>query len=412
MNHKYGFHANRTGFDILDAFKRIKPAVIKVLDPNIDFLTRLRAANPDVFIIGRIVVPLHEQERFEADPVGEGRAFADRLLRMEASNTTFQNRLLLDAWESYNETFPESASPEKMRKYDDFQVAFGQKIKAAGMEPVGMNFATGNMLGHHFVNYFPGTLETYTYLGFHEYDWPTMWRLHEENIREKNEGGMWLTLRYRRVMPDVRRVYGNKHVAIITECGMTQGVIPGQQDIGWLAPPAVTEDSYWQSLMWYNGEIMKDDYVKAALLFVVGNVTPWQSFEHLGGIIDRLEEFQRSAPTPTPTPPPAPPTPTPTPVPPTPTPPPSSAALQATLLAEAARRQVIQFNPDASLQKRIFADGFVPNSPEFEVEFGNARYVAQRAEHLGSGEVRVYYVRSGDWNNVAYHGRDIGPATV
>jgi len=412
MNHKYGFHANRTGFDILDAFKRIKPAVIKVLDPNIDFLTRLRAANPDVFIIGRIVVPLHEQERFEADPIGEGRAFADRLLRMEASNTTFQNRLLLDAWESYNETFPESASPEKMRKYDDFQVAFGQKIKAAGMEPVGMNFATGNMLGHHFVNYFPGTLETYTYLGFHEYDWPTMWRLHEENIREKNEGGMWLTLRYRRVMPDVRRVYGNKHVAIITECGMTQGVIPGQQDIGWLAPPAVTEDSYWQSLMWYNGEIMKDDYVKAALLFVVGNVTPWQSFEHLGGIIDRLEEFQRSAPTPTPTPPPAPPTPTPTPVPPTPTPPPSSAALQATLLAEAARRQVIQFNPDASLQKRIFADGFVPNSPEFEVEFGNARYVAQRAEHLGSGEVRVYYVRSGDWNNVAYHGRDIGPATV
>jgi len=409
MNHKYGFHANRTGFDILDAFKRIKPAVIKVLDPNIDFLTRLRAANPDVFIIGRIVVPLHEQERFEADPVGEGRAFADRLLRMEASNTTFQNRLLLDAWESYNETFPESSSPEKMRKYDDFQVAFGQKIKAAGMEPVGMNFATGNMLGHHFVNYFPGTLETYTYLGFHEYDWPTMWRLHEENIREKNEGGMWLTLRYRRVMPDVRRVYGNKHVAIITECGMTQGVIPGQQDIGWLAPPAVTEDSYWQSLMWYNGEIMKDDYVKAALLFVVGNVTPWQSFEHLGGIIDRLEEFQRSAPTPTPTPPP---TPTPTPVPPTPTPPPSSAALQATLLAEAARRQVIQFNPDASLQKRIFADGFVPNSPEFEVEFGNARYVAQRAEHLGSGEVRVYYVRSGDWNNVAYHGRDIGPATV
>lgn len=409
MNHKYGFHSNRTGQDILSAFKRIKPAVVKVLDPNVDFLTDLRRAHPDVFIIGRIVVPLHEQERFEADPVGEGRAFADRLLRMEASNTTFQNRRLLDAWESYNETFPESASPEKMRKYDDFQVAFGQKIKAAGMEPVGMNFATGNMLGHHFVNYFPGTLESYTYLGFHEYDWPTMWRLHEENIREKNEGGMWLTLRYRRVMADVRRVYGNKHIAIITECGMTQGVIPGKQDVGWLAEPAVSEDSYWQSLMWYNGEIMKDDYVKAALLYVVGNVTPWQTFENLGGIIDRLEAFQRSAPTPTPPPPP-----TPTPVlPPTPTPvPPPAATLQATLLAEAARRQVIHFNPDASLQKRIFADGFVPNSPEFEVEFGNGRYVAQRAENLASGAVRVYYVRSGDWNNVAYHGRDMGPAVV
>jgi hypothetical protein len=389
MNHKYGFHCNRTGFDILDAFKRIKPGVVKVLDPNIDFLTRLRADHPDVFIIGRIVVPLHEQERFALDPVGEGRAFADRLLRMEASNTTFQGRPLLDAWESYNEIFPESTPADLMRKYDDFQVAFGQKIKAAGFEPIGMNFATGNMLGHHFLTYFPGTLETYTYLGFHEYDWPTMWRLHEENIREKNEGGMWLTLRYRRVMADVRRVYGRKHTAIITECGMTQGVV-GRDDVGWLAEPAVAEDSYWQSLMWYNGEIMKDDYVKAALLFVVGSVTPWHSFEHLGGIIDRLEEFQRSAPTPEP----------------------PKATLQATLLAEAARRQVIQFNPDASLQKRIFADGFVPNSPEFEVEFGNARYVAQRAENLASGEVRVYYVRSGDWGNVAYHRRESGPAVV
>jgi hypothetical protein len=263
-----------------------------------------------------------------------------------------------------------------------------------------MNFATGNMLGHHFVNYFPGTLETYTYLGFHEYDWPTMWRLHEENIREKNEGGMWLTLRYRRVMPDVRRVYGNKHIAIITECGMTQGVMPGRDDIGWLAEPRVTEDSYWQSLMWYNNELMKDSYVKAGLLFVVGAAggwPKWESFEHLGGIIDRLEAYQNTAP---PKPPILPP----------PTPP--AATLQATLLAEAARRQVIEFNPDASLQKRIFADGFVPNSPEFEVEFGNTRYVAQRAEHLASGEVRVYYVRSGDWGNVAYHLREGGTAVV
>jgi hypothetical protein len=404
MNHKYGFHCNRTGFDILDAFKRIRPGVVKVLDPNIDFLTRLRTAHPEVFIIGRIVVPLHEQERFALDPVGEGRAFADRLLRMEASNATFQGRPLLDAWESYNEIFPESAPAELMRKYDDFQVAFGQKIKAAGLEPIGMNFATGNMLGHHFLTYFPGTLETYTYLGFHEYDWPTMWRLHEENIREKQEGGMWLTLRYRRVMTDVRRVYGHKHTAIITECGMTQGVV-GRDDIGWLAEPAVSEDSYWQSLMWYNSEIMKDDYVKAALLFVVGAAggwPKWESFEHLGGIINRLEGFQDSEPTPVP----------PNPEPPDPTPEPPQATLEAALLAEAARRQVIQFNPDASLQKRIFTDGFVPNSPEFEVEFGNTRYVAQRAENLASGEVRVYYVRSGDWGNVAYHGRESGPVVV
>jgi hypothetical protein len=151
---------------------------------------------------------------------------------------------------------------------------------------------------------------------------------------------------------------------------------------------------------------MKDAYVKAGVLFVVGAAggwPKWESFEHLGGIIDRLEAFQNSAP-------PAPVTPTPPPV--TPTPQPPAATLQSTLLAEAARRQVIEFNPDAALQKRIFADGFVPNSTEFEIEFGNARYVAQRAENLASGEVRVYYVRSGDWGNVAYHGRTTGDNLV
>lgn len=400
MNHKYGFHCNRTGNDILDAFRRIKPSVVKVLDPNVEFLTRLRAASPDVFLIGRIVVPLHEQERFADDPAGKGRAFAERILRLEANTTTYQGRPLMDAWESYNEIFPESAPPDLMRKYDEFQVAFGQTIKRAGLEPVGMNFATGNMLGPHFLNYFPGTLETYTYLGFHEYDWPTMWRLHEENIREKKEGGMWLTLRYRRIMGDVRRVYGNRHSAIITECGMTQGVVGGD-DVGWRAAPAVAESDYWQSLLWYNSEIMKDAYVKSALLFVVGAIAPWHSFENLGGIIDRLEAYQSSAP------------PTPTPPPPTPTPePPQPATLQEALLAEAARRQVIQFNPAASLQQRIFADGFVPNSPEFEVEHNQVGYVAQRAEHLGTGEVRIYFVRKGDWGNVAYHQRETGTGVV
>lgn len=404
MNHKYGFHCNRTGDDILRAFRRIKPAVVKVLDPNVDFLTDLRKIRPDVFIIARIVVALEQQNRFADDPVGEGRAFADRVLGMEASRTTFQGRPLLDAWESYNEVFPESTAPDVMRKYDDFQVAFGQKIKAAGLEPVGMNFATGNMLAQHFLDYFPGTLESYTYLGFHEYDWPTMDRLHEENIREKNEGGMWLTLRYRRVMPEVRRVYGNKHIALMTECGMTQGVIPGKDDIGWLAEPKVSEDSYWDSLMWYNNELMKDSYVKAGLLYVVGAAggwPKWESFEHLGGIIDRLEAYQNSAPPVTPV--------TPTPIVP---PQPPAATLQSTLLAEATRRQVIELNPNAALQKQIFADGFVPTSPEFEVTFDNGRYVGQRAEHLTSGEVRVYYVRSGAWDQVAYHRRTSGDAMM
>lgn len=393
MNHKYGFHVNRTGDDVLDAIKRIKPAVIKTLDPNVGFWARVRAVHPDVFLIGRIVVDIHEQERFADSPAATGRAFADRVLRHEASKTTFQNKPLIDAWESYNEIFPESASPDLKRKYDEFQVAFGAPIKAAGFEPIGMNFANGNMLGPDFLNYFSGTLETYTYLGFHEYDWPQMWRLHEENIKEKNEGGMWLTLRYRRTMAEVRKAYPSKHKVIITECGMTQAAIPGRDDVGWLAPPAVSEEDYWKSLMWYNDELMKDPYVEAALLFMVGATggwPKWESFEHLGGIVNRLEALQRgAAPQPIQRVEPEPGKIT-------------KDSLQQALLKEAAKRQVIQFNPNAGLQQRIFAAGFVPNSPEFEVDHAGVRYVAQRAEHLGTGEVRVYYVKAGDWGNVAF----------
>lgn len=83
-------------------------------------------------------------------------------------------------------------------------------------------------------------------------------------------------------------------------------------------------------------------------------------------------------------------------------PPEEPGSLEYLLLTNGERNQVIQFNPEAALQKRIFADSFVPNSPEFEVRHLSIRYVGQRAEHLASGEVRVYYAAHGDWDNVRY----------
>lgn len=81
---------------------------------------------------------------------------------------------------------------------------------------------------------------------------------------------------------------------------------------------------------------------------------------------------------------------------------PQHATLHDALIWNAQKNQAIQFNPDAALQKRIFAAGFVPNSPEFDMTFNGVAYVGQRAEHLESGEVRVYYVRHGWWDNVSY----------
>jgi hypothetical protein len=70
------------------------------------------------------------------------------------------------------------------------------------------------------------------------------------------------------------------------------------------------------------------------------------------------------------------------------------------LVAEGDAQQLIQFNPVASLQKRIFSDGFVPNSGEFDAEVGHSTWRGQRAEHLGTGQMRVYYVPLGEWGSV------------
>lgn len=84
---------------------------------------------------------------------------------------------------------------------------------------------------------------------------------------------------------------------------------------------------------------------------------------------------------------------------------PPAASLREALLTEAERLQVIQFNPSAALQKAIFEASFVPNSPEFTVQWQGKTYVGQRAENLRSGEVRVYYCEEGNWGKVVYEKR-------
>lgn len=78
------------------------------------------------------------------------------------------------------------------------------------------------------------------------------------------------------------------------------------------------------------------------------------------------------------------------------------ATLLEALQKTAQKEQRIQFNPDAALQKAIFAAGFVPNSPEFPLSFGGVDYIGQRAERLDTGEVRVYNCPVGLYDQVTF----------
>jgi hypothetical protein len=330
-NHKFGFHITGPRQDAFEAVFRLRPKVVKTLDYSVDVMKRIRHEIPDVFLIGRLFVyPQDFGQLSGGTPQAarqKGVEMAQKILREEVNRDLhhINGQPVFHAWESLNEVFPEWADDDTHKLYDEYQVAFGEKMQAAGFEPVALNFGQGNGRGQQWLRLYPGTLETYKYLGFHEYDWPTLDRLHQLGLNGPDEpynrvpgvgqgrgnDGMWRALRYRRVMNEgIRQHYGDKHVCLITECGMTQAVWGGTaKDIGpWakeLTVPAnipggvagtpIPVDDYWQSLLWYNNEIMADDYVLGACLFVTGasGKREWETFEHLGPIMDRLAAFQQ-----------------------------------------------------------------------------------------------------------------------
>lgn len=330
-NHKFGFHITGPRQDAFNEVLRLKPKVVKTLDFSVDVMKRIKQEIPDVFLIGRLFV--HPQDFGQlSDGTAKmarqrGVEMAERILREEVNRDVHHvnGRPIFNAWESLNEVFPEWTDENTQKLFDEYQVAFGQKMLAAGFEPIAFNFGQGNGRGEPWLRLYPGTLETYKYLGFHEYDWPTMDRLHKIGLNGPSEpqnlvpvvgegrgnDGMWRCLRYRRVMNEgIRQRYGDKHTVIITECGMTQGVWGGSAlDIGpWAkqltvsanipggtVPTPIPVDNYWQTLQWYNSEIMRDDYVMGACLFVTGAAgkAEWDTFEHLGPIMERLGAFQK-----------------------------------------------------------------------------------------------------------------------
>jgi hypothetical protein len=80
--------------------------------------------------------------------------------------------------------------------------------------------------------------------------------------------------------------------------------------------------------------------------------------------------------------------------------PPPSESLEEHIWNVSIEQQVMSLNPDAALQRVIFADGYVPVMSEFWTRYNNKEYALQAAEHLQTGDRVVYTAEVPLWDAV------------
>lgn len=337
MISKLGFYVQKPNVSgLFDVMREIRPPVMVVHAVNRGWLEDTRRFSPETFIVGRLFQERDQQDQWLSAPDSDnpgrkkwlgceaarqqGRRFAEQILSLDhplalatwpygGSLDDPNTHLLVDAWMSLNEFVQGPASEDyrndpadiraKADAYDCFQAGFRQRLKEAHprLEAVAFNFAAGNFPdAQGYLDWFPRTLESYVYLGFHEYGWPTLY---------PDQGSAASGGDYRRAMTGIRAKHGNRHKALITEAGLARmHQKKDGRDVGWLDEnDAISEDDYWRSLRWYNEQLSHDDYVLGACLYNVGYEEDWRTFRHTGAdnqghpirIMDRIRALRDGA---------------------------------------------------------------------------------------------------------------------
>jgi len=121
------------------------------------------------------------------------------------------------------------------------------------------------------------------------------WSVHEYSAPSMYDGDGWYTLRYRKTVTELKAAGFPIRPLIITECGIDGGVI-GRPKTGWKS--FVGEEEYLNQLKWYDSELMRDEYVKAATIFVGGPNQDWTDFEVTESLATKLSSYIQVTPNP------------------------------------------------------------------------------------------------------------------
>jgi hypothetical protein len=287
----------------LEIIAKGKPALVKTLEIDGNFVKGIKDSSPTTLVVGRIFL---EQHDLDADPVPLVRAFVDKLLPLATDPLRMAG---IDAWEAYNEPVADTA--DKMKRLADFEAERTRLLAEQGLRSVVGNFGAGHPPLELWPEFRPAleAIRQYNgYLGLHEYSAPILQfrsgALQMEGEPDQGDEG-WLTLRYRKVYRQQLIPMGFGDLpTLITECGVDGFVQPrpgpadakGWQDFvkTWRAnglredPPGV----YMDQLIWYDQNLQQDDYIKGAAIFVAGsNDDRWASYDILGPDAGRMGDL-------------------------------------------------------------------------------------------------------------------------
>ena len=210
-------------------------------------------------------------------------------------------------WEGHNE--PVWSSLEEMGWYAEFEIERMRLMADYGLRCVIGNFATGTPPLGLWPAFIPACREALKHkaiLGLHEYSCPWLWWMtgkHQLDPSDDQGDEGWTTLRYRKAYRRYLIPHGlGRLPLVITECGIDPLVNPRPPE----TPPGTwrhlrafwaehdnepdNADYYFRQLLWYDGELQKDDYVVGATIFTWGSFgPPWEDFDVAGtGVGDRL----------------------------------------------------------------------------------------------------------------------------
>jgi len=269
---KLGVGVYASGGAILPDMDRMRPSVILLMDPAVDFAREVRTRYPKAFIIGRHYVAEQPLDR----PEERGRQFADRV-----SQFAVPLKGTVNAWMSYNEVSGSSATGNNYAAWNVFQVAFAHQLQDVyGVDAVAGNDATASVEVADYPRYFAEAFRVSHYIGFHAY-------AARGDTSMRASGSKDLLLRYRAIHAALQSAGIQAGPMILTETGLWDG---------WRG--VASGESMATDFIWLADELDKDPYLLGMTLF--GLFLPGSSWEHFNvgatSIPDRIGSYNSDPP--------------------------------------------------------------------------------------------------------------------